>query len=521
MVNPQSFDWNQYPTNKTTQGIPHQEAEIPSEQVQSASVQQEQVPQNQEPEDTFNWGNFQTTTSYYNQQQEQQESNLGMLARNLVSNFARASETALGKYGDIVEFGKSVLENLPDYTGTLGRYFKEFVGPDRWKAMVRGEESLIPMQGFRPPASQDFRKATEALTGEYTKPKNKIEKGLQEFSSDVGATLSLPGLPGARIPEGRTPIRHALINNVGIPAAATAAKQSVEHLGFGEDKATWTKLAIWTALSLLGNVDGKKWATQQVDTARNSLPGYLTSDLNRYINRVDKLEKGFLHNDPRSTLAVKQVDGIRNDITNGRNSIQDLMTRYDAINAAKSDAGLFQIFGKARETAIKNIDQVRHAVRDQIMETGAAHPEALQQWRNGIQSLAVIHQSNRMTNWIQGVLKGPYQKIAAYPILGLFGLSGAAAYANPLATSGTAVASSALYKAGQIAYRTWNDPRLARYYWNAISAAQKENAPVFIKNIQELNRRYEQSEKKQQSLIRSVNNAKKPKSKKANPKQSS
>ncbi len=59
-------------------------------------------------------------------------------------------------------------------------------------------------------------------------------------------------------------------------------------------------------------------------------------------------------------------------------------------------------------------------------------------------------------------------------------------------SSGLGVA--ATYKTGKTLYRMWESPTLRNYYFDAISAAQRENAPAFIKNYNKLNKELEKSE---------------------------
>ena len=174
-----------------------------------------------------------------------------------------------------------------------------------------------------------------------------------------------------------------------------------------------------------------------------------------------------------------------------------MMTAYDGINASKRNRGLFELNRNDREFARVAIDRVRNAVRDEIMQAGSNYPQALESWRNGIQAWAVIHQSRNMTNWIDSLARGPYSKVLAGPALGLFGVSSLGALKAPLVAGPLGVGVPTAYKTFQVASRTWNDPRLAHYYWNAISAAQQENIPAFINNYNKLNKSLEKSDSTQ------------------------
>jgi hypothetical protein len=484
MVAPE-YSWDSFPM-QSQRGIPKQSKPIES----TPQMQGEPAPSQvdtlgnapeQQPEPEYSWGQFDTPTSFFEAKEDEKESNLGMITRNLTANLFRIGEQVSGRYGNMIEFGKSVLENYPSTAGLLGQALYSFVGPEKWKSMIRGPEDALSM---KVPTSEDVKKLTKAATGEYTEPRGSKEKAVQEFVSDASATIS----------GGRPTARSLAINTLGIPAAANAVKQIVGGLGFGEDKAILSKLGAWTALSLLGNVNGREYATQQVRQARDTLPHNLTVDLNRYLPRLNALEQRFLASDPRSQAARQQINAIRQDIQNGQISIHDLFTQYDGINAVKNTRGFFEIGqGPQRAAATRNLDEVRHVVRDMIEETGNQYPQAIHQWRNGMQSLAVIHQSQRMTNWIKNTLTGEYGKLAGSAVAGLFG---AGAYHNPATAVVGAAGAAAAYKTYQVAHRVWNDPRLSQYYWNAISAAQAQNNEAFIKNMNALDREYKEKEKK-------------------------
>jgi hypothetical protein len=167
------------------------------------------------------------------------------------------------------------------------------------------------------------------------------------------------------------------------------------------------------------------------------------------------------------------------------------MNRYDALNAAKRTRGLFDLDTTGRRAAIRNIDAVRDAVREEIENIGASNPEALNAWRNGVEAFAVVHRSQALSNYARQVAQGPYAKLAAGTTFGLFGGGTAALSKLPLSYTGAgAVAVPAIYKTGQVAYRVWKSPTLARYYWNALDSLRNENQDAFIKNANALERAY-------------------------------
>jgi hypothetical protein len=457
MVNPVS--WESFQKN---------EPRMSSEYSQMHS----QKSQDQKQNEDFSWGNFQSPSTYQGEPDPTaEESTLGYFGRLLFSNVARAGERYLGKYGDVEQGVKTLLSKAPASMGLMGKALQSMMGQEGWDRFVGVQNQIAP-------TSEDVKKMTLAATGDYTKPKTKGERIGQEFSADVGSMVGARGATRAR----------TMILNLGIPAAGQAAKETVAELGFGEDAGNRSKLAAQVALALLEGVNAPAYAAQLMNEGRNGFGPGVVANVPHYENEINQVARRMYQGDPRSALAQQQIAGIRNDMQNGQTSMRDLMNRYDALNAAKRDRGLFELGRTDRRAAIRNINEVRDAVRRQIEHIGSVNPEALQSWQNGVQAFSVIHQSNAITNNINRWLSGPIGKGA---VSTLFGATAYGAIKAP-AVAGTLGAGAALgYKATQVAMRVWQDPNLANYYWQAMRAAAQNNGPMFLANYNNLNRVYE------------------------------
>lgn len=480
--------------NNFTQ-IPHEEEELIQES--PGDIQTSEEPEEEKPQ----WGDFEGPETYQGEiDPTEEESTIGYFARNIAANASRLGEQFLGKYGNIEKMGKDVLVNFPQAGGLLSWGLSQLVGPETWENIIKkgtsgilpnlaekvlGEETFSASQVL--PTSQKLKEFSQDITGGYTKPKTKGEEKFQEYVEDIGATLG-GGRP--------VTLRNIAVNNLGIPVASNGVKDIVEGLGFGKDKGTVAKLGTWLALSLSGNVNAPQYASRLTNEGRNGIPHNVQTNVPRLQNRIQNLlsDPHLLQSDPRTALARQQITALQNDLANGQTSVRSMMTAYDGINAAKRNRGMFELTRNDQEFARRAIDRVRNVVRDEIMDAGSNHPEALQSWRNGIQAWAVIHQSRAMTNFVDSIARGPYAKIAAGPALGLFGVSSLGALKAPMIAGPLAVGVPAVYKGVQTAYRVWQDPRLQRYYWDAISAAQAENVPAFINNYNKLNKSLEKSE---------------------------
>lgn len=443
-------------------------------------LKDEEEPSQEKPQ----WGNFDSPETYQGPiDPTAEESTFGYFVRNIAANASRLGEQVLGRYGNIEKMGKDILANMPSAGGLLGTALAELMGPERWERMVRGKEGQEQIL----PTSEQLKEFSKEATGGYTEAKTPGEKKFQGVVEDVGSTI------GSRRP---ITARNVAINNLGIPAASNVVSELVDGLGFGKDKATTAKLGTWIALSLAGNVNAPKYASDLMNQGRNGVPNQLPINVPRMQTRVQNVLNSphLLHADPRTALARQEANAILNDLANGQTTVRSMMTTYDGINAAKRNRGMFELTKSDQNFARRAIDEVRNVVRDEIMESGAQFPQALKSWRNGIQAWATIHQSRSITNWVDDLARGPYAKMMSGPATGLFGVTTYGGIKAPMVAGPLAIGVPAAYKVGQTAYRVWQDPNLAHYYWNSIGAAAREDVPAFINNYNKLNKALEKSD---------------------------
>ncbi len=474
MVTPSWGSFQKNDQNPNRNEMEENEEEELKEEV-PGDIEDQEKPEGEKPD----WGNFKSPNTYQGEPDPtEDESTFGYIARNAVRGASRIAEQVAGRFGNVEKFTKDMLANAPKSGGIIGWAVSELIGQENWEKLIRGEgKQLLP-------TSQQFKSASETISGGYTSPKTKGEKESDEFIEDVGSTLNR---------RGGTPLQMTA-NHLLIPAAANVTKKVVNDLGFGEDKANLAKMAVWFPLSLATNVNGPQHASNLMNQGRNGFNPNNRANVPFYEQELNRVSNRMLQGDPRSLLAQQQIAGVRSDIANGQTTMRDLMTRYDALNATKRDRGLFALNAGDRRAAIRNINEVRDVIRDQIETIGMnTNPQALEQWQNGVQAWATIHRSNALTNWVKETAKGPYAKILTGPAAALFGVGSLGAAKAPLLSAPASLAASGAYKTGQTLYRMWNDPRLANYYWNAVNAAMEENVPAFINNYQRLNKGLEKS----------------------------
>ena len=447
---------------------------------QAARKEEESVEKNSQ-----DWGNFQSPMTYQGPvDPTADEGMFDYLLRGATRLASRGVEQLLGSVGNAEKFAKDLLTNIPQTGGILGWAISEYIGQENWERLIRGN----PGEQQNLPTSSALKSFSEGASKGYTSPKTKGEKEFDELIEDVASTFNpiTRFMPGSRF--------QRAANHFLIPAAANVTKKIVNDLGFGEDNANLAKMSVWLPLSLANNVNGSRYASYLMNRGRNGFNQNQVVHVPTYQNQLNEVSRDMLHGDPRSALAQQQIAGIENDIANGRTTMRDLMTRYDAINAAKRDRGLFSLNRADRAAAVRNINQVRDVVRNQIETLGAANPQALAHWKNGVQAWATIHRSNAISNTIQDWAKGPYAKILTGPAAALFGVGGYGAATHPLIAGPGSVGAGGAYKSGQILYRMWNDPSLQNYYWNALNGVMEHNFPVFLSNYEKLNKKLEKSD---------------------------
>jgi hypothetical protein len=279
------------------------------------------------------------------------------------------------------------------------------------------------------------------------------------------------------------------------PVVANVAKEITKEVGFGDDKANIVKTAVWLPMMLAGNVNGNQYASDLMNRGRQGIPNTVQMNVPRFTNRLNQVANSpmLLQSDPRTALARQVLGGLRQDLANGQTNSQSLFTMYDAVNAAKRNRGMFELGRGDQAFARRAIDQVRHAVRDEIMDVGANYPQAIRDWQNGVSAWATIHRSNTLSNWVQEQAKGPYAKILTGPAAALFGVTSYGAAKAPMVALPAAAAVPAAYKTGQVLYRMQQNQPLRNYYWNALHEAGEQNLPAFISNYVKLNKGLEKS----------------------------
>ena len=362
--------------------------------------------------------------------------------------------------------------------GLIGWGISSLVGPEHWENLVKGK----PGRRQTLPTSEDLQEISEDLTGGYTKPHSEGEEHFQKYVKDVAAMFT--GRRGGNPIQRTRPQRigYEAFNKVVTPVVANATKDIVEGLGFGEEKGNIAKLITWIPMTLAGHVNAPQYAAQLMNNGRNGIPANLQYNVPTMLNRLHQVEISLLTSDPRTQLARAQIPRIRNDIANGQTSVRSSMNMYDATNAAKRDAGMFQMNRADQRVARHSIDQVRDVIGDTIRDFQPQFPQAINDWQNGVMAFRTIHRSNAVSNFVRSIMKGPYAKLISGPAAALFGVGSYGAYTNPMVAGTAAVLGIAANQTGKVIYRMTTNETLRNYYFRAFQNAGEQNAQAFIQN---------------------------------------
>lgn len=391
--------------------------------------------------------------------------NEGDLDREIERHQARATsrglETIAGLPGDLVSFSKSLFGYDP-------------------------ETSL--------PTSQSLKKFSEKASGGYTSPKNEFEEKGDEFIQDV-ASMAIPGSG-----------QYSLMRNIGIPIAATLAKEGIKWMEGSEGVQQGAKIGTMIALDLIthrrnapgakGLLGGgaKQHASSLFEEAEKLVPEaavFDAADLKKSLDLTEKiLSKGGSR--PSAEKALKKISEIRNEIKGNQANVKDILAYRPAINEIIDDLGGFQLTKSQKNVknrTVENLQKVKEKIIDFTDKYGKSqNPEFLKLNRSANEAYAVYHKSNHISNFIEKHVSKHIKNPIVKGLLGGAAQTGISTL-SPLGVIGSAAGSGAaagIYQSGKILQRVMSSPTLRKYYGNILSGALKGNASQAIKNAKAL-----------------------------------
>jgi len=434
---------------------------------------EEKKPQKEDKEKSFSFDS-------YLPDKAPEESKFESLLRQSTQYASRALERVGGFIPDAKKFVSDLI--LESYEkADLG--FDEIVSEEKKREAPERLKNLFSsnpeVSGSLPGTmtSPELRESSEKISGGYTTPKTPAEEKIGNVVGDI--TSSLLG--------GKKSIK----NNLLVPIGANLIESGLEMTGFDKKAQAYGKQGAWFLLGSAANTNANEFAFKLRDEARKGIPT-VSTDMNSLGRELRPLERKWISGDLRSASSKDQINHIIKDIKQGKTSIHDLITRIDAINAEIDFKGGFDYSFKVpktvRKAEIKNLKELKSALYDTMKDTLKNEPEKFKKFMESQEVLAAISQSNRLVDFAK-------KHVVKSVSIGLASLLGGAYFDPTLSIAGGA-ALLGLHKAGQVVTRISKSPALSKYYLNSIKAVSENNVPVFIQNMEALDKALKKEEQK-------------------------
>jgi hypothetical protein len=340
------------------------------------------------------------------------------------------------------------------------------------------------------PTTQTHRKGIESVTGDFLKPKNKIEEFTDNLIEDT-ALMLIPGGKLGKAQEGLSKVQQLIkqvpssfFKSLGANLTGEVAKQ---FSGDREDVGNLAKVGAFFALSLFDKGRSTKYISDLYQQAEKNLPKNATTSAENLSKNLETLENSITKARPVENLAdsekfvLNSIDKTRSLIKDGKINIGQAWAQKRSFNEELTKK-LYEIPGKeGQHRARKLAKQVNHWLNNVIENYGEKNPEFYKPYKNAEEGFGTIAQSNFISRFIENNLK--YSPLTA-GLLHIFG-----------APIGAAAAKSVIpYQVGKIGYRIWNSPTLRNHYLNAVKAASKENISIFTKELKKLDEKLQEEE---------------------------
>lgn len=394
------------------------------------------------------------------------------IERNIARGTSRILERGLGTPGDIQDFVSS----------------------------ISGTKPTIAL-----PTSKKLKETSEKLSQGYTKAETPFEEKSDEYLQDVASYM----LPGGKVKSAG----HALARTIGLPLAGALVKEGVSKIGGSEGKQTAAKLGTMLSLDLLTQNPGgiTKYIGDFFKRAKNSIPKAATADARNLLGTLNNLghDISLGGSAAHKTPALTKIEELKKLITQDRSgkhviSAEELPEFRKTINKILDDLNAFSLTTskEVRSSSIPLLNKVKSAVIDAGNEYGKKNPQFLENWQKGNEAASVYYKSQFIKNFIQKTLGKQFTGSVAKSLFGLGGAGGAIAskIVGPAAIGG--LAASGPIQAGKLLYRVIQSPTLRTYYSNVIKEASKGNASQVISNFKALEKKLEEEDKKEKSLIK-------------------
>lgn len=421
-----------------------------------------------------------------------EESKFDSLLRQSTQYASRALERLGGIGKDTKDFvGRMIIDSYEKATignsESLGKPPEKQREAPEWLKSTLGQTESPFIGGFTEgPSSEELKQFSEDITQDYTKPRTYAEEKIGNTVGDIASSL----LGGNR----------SVKNNLLVPIGANLAESLFEKFGAKKDKAALGKAASWFLLGSAANVNANRFASQLQEESRSALQPGTQTNISSLGAELRPLNRKWLSGETRSSTAREQMNHIVKDLREGRTEVSDLMQRItdinDEIDIKNGFDYSFKTPPRVRKAEVKNLNILKSKIYNTIKESTKDQKGFFEGYMEAQQATGAIAQSNKMVDLAR-------KHMGKFASAGLTALVGGAYSGHPIATAAASVSLLALHKAAQVGLRMAKSGKLRKYYTNSISAMTHNNLPVFIQNMQKLDRALKKQEDKEKPPFKS------------------
>lgn len=381
-----------------------------------------------------------------------------------VESYAR--ENPLQTAGrETISHGLRALEGLG---GSIGGLLNLLSGEAYFDESGELAKHEVPML----PSASKLREFTKEKTGKKFEPKGEFSKQTQEYITDVGASLPLPGGWFAKLL---------------IPAGGQSIKYGLQKQGVSEQNSEIAKQGFMLLSSIANIGNAPQIARNAYSEAINLIPQGTRMSMRPISNGLNRIKNQPWFRTGRTTSkgpAMDEIKRIEEAIQHGSSDVHDILQIRKDINEARKKLGAFHYEpGMDKASARRYLDEVDEVVREGLEDFGNGFdPKWYQQYERANQAYGVTQRSIQLQDFINSnaITKGLQSQSAKI----LFNIGGAQAVMNaPSLIAGAAAVAPAI-KGIQVMNRMIRSPVLRNHYLDVLKQASLQNAAAMNRALQ-------------------------------------
>lgn len=372
------------------------------------------------------------------------------------------------------------LSALPGFAGNIGEFINETVarpvtGAITGKRTLPYEETYLGK--ILPTTATHKKRLEEAIP--YLKPKNKIEKFVNDISTDT-AELFLPGKVLKAGKYAMSPLR-----SLGVSVAANTLGELTHQYTGDEKKAALAKGGTMLMLSLFNKPKAESIASDLYKKAQSILPANAATNATRLETNLNNLKSNILKGrKPRDAagsekFVLDEADKVLRQIQNGQVNVNTLVAAKRSLNENLQKFVFESSDKSARAGARKLAKRINGEISGAMEQYGQTNPEWWSQQKSADQAFGAINQSNYISRLLERFTKGRPEGLAH-----LFGATGQ--LATSLVSGPAAIGGFSIYQGYKLMHRIIKSPELRKHYAKVLFSSLTENPKIINKEVEDL-----------------------------------